>query len=190
MRRCTNLWAWIYAAAEFGVSHSEVSKGETANLVPDVESVVPYLQACSVTVEAREWILQLVHGTTDAKLLASGLPDSSSQLLAGVLECERIATEIDQWAPLLVPGLLQTPDDARAILDSGERLSPKELDALVNARRSAATPCSPNRFATCSNSPSCPPSRSTSFPHERTGIRGCPGRSSSIVRGRSADRAT
>lgn len=121
-------------AAEIGVSHSTVSKWETAKQVPDLESVVAYLQACGVTGEARERVLSLVRGTTDPNWLASGLPDTSSQLLAGVLECERIATEVDEWSPLLIPGLLQTADYARAILGSDERLSPKELDALVKVR--------------------------------------------------------
>jgi transcriptional regulator with XRE-family HTH domain len=120
-------------AAQIGVSHSTVSKWENAVQVPDLESVVAYLQACGVTGQARERVLQLVRGTTDPNWLAGGLQDASEGLM-GVLECERLATEIDEWSPLLVPGLLQTPDYARAILGTDPTLSPKELDALVAVR--------------------------------------------------------
>jgi transcriptional regulator with XRE-family HTH domain len=116
-----------------GMSHATVSKWENARLVPDVEQVVAYLQAAGVTGEARERVLQLVRGSNDPSWLASGLA-GASQGLAGVLECERTATEIVQWAPLLVPGPCQTRETAYAILRHDEALSPKELDALVDVR--------------------------------------------------------
>lgn len=120
-------------ARTLGMSHATVSKWENAHLVPDVEQVVAYLQAAGVTGEARERVLQLVRGSNDPSWLASGLA-GASQGLAGVLECERMATEIVQWAPLLVPGICQTRDTAQAILSYDEALTPKELDALVDVR--------------------------------------------------------
>ncbi len=118
-------------ATQLGVAHSTVSKWENAKQVPDIESVVAFLQACDVTGPARERIMQLVRGTTDPNWL---VPGTASEGLTGVLECERIANEIEEWSPLLIPGLLQTPDYARAILSNDDTLSPKELDALVNLR--------------------------------------------------------
>lgn len=120
-------------AKVLGMSHATVSKWENARTVPDVEQVVAYLQAAGVTGEARERVLQLVRGSDDPSWLASGLA-GASQGLAGVLECERTATEIVQWAPLLVPGTCQTRDTAYSILRHDEALSPKELDALVDVR--------------------------------------------------------
>ncbi|HEX3783967.1 MAG TPA: helix-turn-helix transcriptional regulator [Pseudonocardiaceae bacterium] len=120
-------------ARVLGMSHATVSKWENTRLVPDVEQVVAYMQAAGVTGEARERVLQLVRGSDDPSWLASGLA-GASQGLAGVLECERTATEIVQWAPLLVPGPCQTRDTAHAILRHDEALSPKELHALVDVR--------------------------------------------------------
>lgn len=116
-----------------GMSHATVSKWENARLVPDIEQVVAYLQAAGVMGQARERVLQLVRGSNDPSWLASGLA-GASQGLAGVLECERTATEIVEWAPLLVPGICQTRDTAYAILRHDEARSPKELDALVDVR--------------------------------------------------------
>lgn len=120
-------------ARVLGMSHATVSKWENARLVPDVEQVVAYLQAAGVTGEARERVLMLVRGSDDPSWLASGLP-GASQGLAGVLECERMASDIVEWSPLLIPGLLQNESYAREILSSDETLSPKELDALVDLR--------------------------------------------------------
>jgi len=117
-------------ASRIGMSHATVSKWENAKQVPDLENVVAYLQACDVTGEARERVLQLVRGTTDPNWLVPG----GSQELIDLLECERTAVEIDEWSPLLVPGILQTADYARAILSASVTLSPRELDGLIKVR--------------------------------------------------------
>ncbi len=50
------------------------------------------------------------------------------------VEAERVATSLRWWEPMLVPGLLQTPDYARAILGAGPDTTADMLDDLVNAR--------------------------------------------------------
>lgn len=120
-------------ASKLGMSHATISKYETAQLVPNVENVVAYLQEVGVTGDARERILRLVRGDNDPSLLASERAGASEGWV-GVLECERTANEIVQWAPLLVPGPCQTRETAHAILSHDDTLSPKELDALVDVR--------------------------------------------------------
>lgn len=120
-------------ASRIGVSHASLSKWENGHVVPDAEQVVAFLQECGVTGEQRERVLMLVRGTTDPNWLTGGIP-GVSQGLAGVLECERTAIEMIEWQPLIVPGLLQTPDTARVILGSDETLTPRELDGLVSLR--------------------------------------------------------
>lgn len=120
-------------ATALGVSHATVSKWENARMVPDAESVVAFLQAVGVIGDARERILSLVRGNQDPSWLAAGMA-GASQGLAGVLECERAAVEIIEWAPLLVPGICQTRDTAHAIFRHDESLSPRELDALADIR--------------------------------------------------------
>jgi transcriptional regulator with XRE-family HTH domain len=51
------------------------------------------------------------------------------------LEAERRATSLRTWEPLLVPGLLQTADYARALFEAWRAVSDDaELDQLVSAR--------------------------------------------------------
>jgi hypothetical protein len=50
------------------------------------------------------------------------------------LEAERRATSLCWWEPLLVLGLLQTPDYARAILAAGTDTTEDQLEELVSAR--------------------------------------------------------
>ena len=120
-------------ARVLGVSHATVSQWETAKRVPDVESVASYLQAVGVTGDEREQILELARGADNPSWLASGVPGASNGL-AGVLECERTTTEIVEWCPLVVPGLLQTREYAQAILDNEASLSEREIDGLVQTR--------------------------------------------------------
>jgi hypothetical protein len=50
------------------------------------------------------------------------------------LDAEREASSLRWWEPMLVPGLLQTPDYARAILAAGPDTIEDELEELVSAR--------------------------------------------------------
>jgi transcriptional regulator with XRE-family HTH domain len=50
------------------------------------------------------------------------------------VQAEQEATSLRWWEPLLVPGLLQTPDYARSILRAAPDAVEDELDELVNAR--------------------------------------------------------
>ncbi|MFF5402456.1 Scr1 family TA system antitoxin-like transcriptional regulator [Streptomyces misionensis] len=54
---------------------------------------------------------------------------------AHVVELERLATAIFQWAPSVVPGLLQTREYAQAMFLAGNPLATDEyIESLVNAR--------------------------------------------------------
>jgi len=50
------------------------------------------------------------------------------------VEAERRATSLCTWEPLLVPGLMQTADYARALFEAWRSGSEDELDQLVSAR--------------------------------------------------------
>ena len=50
------------------------------------------------------------------------------------VEIEERATEIRWWEPLLVPGLLQTPEYARAVLSSWRRDNGDDIEGKVTAR--------------------------------------------------------
>ncbi len=56
-----------------------------------------------------------------------------------VLEAEKQAATIEEWCPMLLPGLLQTPAYARAVILAGLPLSPEaEVQEKVGARMARA----------------------------------------------------
>lgn len=96
-----------------------------ADIAPEEREVVDDL---------REKILALAHDILDAaddNWLVSG-PGGTEQL-AGVMDCERSARRITEWAPMTLPGPLQTRDYARAIL-SGGTLTPNEIENRLMVR--------------------------------------------------------
>ncbi|WP_037854561.1 helix-turn-helix domain-containing protein [Streptomyces sp. NRRL S-340] len=62
-----------------------------------------------------------------------------AEYFAHAAELERLATSISEWAPAVVPGLLQTPAYARAIYLSSNPLSTDEwIDEMVSLRMDRA----------------------------------------------------
>jgi transcriptional regulator with XRE-family HTH domain len=62
-----------------------------------------------------------------------------AEYFADVAEMERHAETIEEWAPMLVPGLLQTASYARAIVRAAmPRASDEEVEEKVSARRERA----------------------------------------------------
>jgi transcriptional regulator with XRE-family HTH domain len=125
-------------ARRLHVAHTTVSRWESGKTVPSAEDVSAALACLQIAGEERESILTLARGSIADDWLASGPPGMSKQL-AGVMECERTATHITEWAPLVIPGVLQTSAYMRAMLARGT-LSPGEVETRVvvrTARRDA-----------------------------------------------------
>jgi hypothetical protein len=76
--------------------------------------------------------LELVQHTRELNWLDSN-PSDLPAALTGVMQCERTASLITNWSPLIIPGLLQTPDYARALLAASE-IKVEEVDARLVAR--------------------------------------------------------
>lgn len=58
-----------------------------------------------------------------------------TEYFAHVAELERLATEICEYAPMVIPGLLQTPDYARAVFLAGNPLAADEyIEELLSGR--------------------------------------------------------
>lgn len=75
-----------------------------------------------------------------------------AEYFADVAEMEPFAETIEEWAPMLVPGLLQTPDYARAISRAAmPRAADEAIEKLVVARMGRAklfdTECPPDFWA-------------------------------------------
>lgn len=121
------------AARRLDLSHTTISQWETGKRVPSPEDVSAFLAAIGVTGDRRDEVLELARNASDPNWLAAGLPGVSQQL-AGVIQCERTAAEVIEWCPLVVPGLLQTVDYARAIIGADDTLTRAEIEARVNLR--------------------------------------------------------
>lgn len=117
-------------ARSAGLQHASLSLWETGHRVPRLEDVATILGHLGVVGDDRERILELARHASEANWLAPGV----SEQLDGVMECERTATRIVDWSPLLVPGLLQTYDYAHTIIGADGNLSKKESEASVTLR--------------------------------------------------------
>jgi transcriptional regulator with XRE-family HTH domain len=97
------------------VQHAKVSHWENGKRIPTTEDVASYLTAIGVTGDERDRLLDMARTVHQPNWLAAGIP-GIRQELAALMEFERTAQNIMIWAPLLIPGLLQTGDYARAVM--------------------------------------------------------------------------
>ncbi|MDA3627558.1 helix-turn-helix transcriptional regulator [Saccharopolyspora sp. WRP15-2] len=119
-------------AAKLGTSHATVSRWENGARSPKPEDVAAYLAKVDASAELRAELVELARDPDGSHWLSVGMPDQHRQL-AALLEIEREATKITTVSPLLVPGLLQTADYARAIMTVGE-VPNDEIDMRVAVR--------------------------------------------------------
>jgi transcriptional regulator with XRE-family HTH domain len=124
-------------ARKMGVAHSTVSQWINARRVPDVDDVAALLDALEVKASKRDEVLALAHAAAESSYLASGV----SEQLAAVLDNERRAKKILDWSPLLIPGMLQTSDYARAVFGAGPEAETRV--AVRMGRRDALTRSNP-----------------------------------------------
>ncbi|WP_338599185.1 helix-turn-helix transcriptional regulator [Saccharopolyspora sp. SCSIO 74807] len=115
-----------------GLSHGTISHWETGRRVPTPEDVASFLAVAGVTGKERQRLLDLARHASEPNWLTVGMPGIPQQL-AGAVECERSATSIVEWAPMGLPGLLQTADYARAIA-TASGLPAHEVERRVTIR--------------------------------------------------------
>ncbi|MFI5588568.1 helix-turn-helix domain-containing protein [Amycolatopsis sp. NPDC051758] len=109
-----------------------LSQWERGQRVPPVEEVARILGYLRVSREVTKRLLHLAKHAKDPNWLDSN-PSDLPTALTGIIEYERTATKITNWTPAIVPGLLQTPDYARAILGAG-RIGEEEVDRRLVKR--------------------------------------------------------
>jgi transcriptional regulator with XRE-family HTH domain len=108
-------------ASKINYSPSQVAMVETCQRKPKAE----FIQACDAAMNTGGALLRLY----DELVSREVTPDYLNRW-QGIME---EATEINSFQPLVVHGLLQTPDYARAILQAGPPSS-DDIDAKVQAR--------------------------------------------------------
>lgn len=100
-------------ARRLGMSHTVLSHWESGRRAPSAEDLSGLLGVLGVTGDERDYMLELARAAADPNWVTPGV----GKQLSALMEYERTATAISEVNPLLVPGLLQTSDYARAIMD-------------------------------------------------------------------------
>jgi transcriptional regulator with XRE-family HTH domain len=127
-------------AQQLGISHPTVSRWERGERVPAPEDIASYLMTVDAPVEVRENLIEMSRDADSTHWLSVSIPEQRRQLRA-LLDLEAAATRVTTVSPLLVPGILQTGDYARAIMVEGG-VAAEEIETRVavrNGRREAIT---------------------------------------------------
>ncbi|MEV6233743.1 helix-turn-helix transcriptional regulator [Saccharopolyspora shandongensis] len=119
-------------AEKLDMSHSAISRWETGMRSPAPEDVASVLAAVGVNGKDRAELLEMARGTNAPHWLSVRSGDRERQM-AALVDFERSATQIIDVAPLLMPGLLQTADYARAIMVAAE-VPAAEIETRVLVR--------------------------------------------------------
>jgi transcriptional regulator with XRE-family HTH domain len=120
-------------AKRLGMSPSKISRIETGNSGLQIEDVAALLGLYQVPASTRDELLDRVRRSEERGWWTRqpGLP----QLWRSLIDFEAKATRVQNYEALFVPGLLQTAEYARAIIQGVEpTISEAELDNLVAAR--------------------------------------------------------
>ncbi len=121
-----------------GMSPSKISRIETGNSGLQIEDVAALLGLYQVPAATRDELLDLVRRSEERGWWTRqpGLP----QLWRSLIDFEAKATRIQNYEALVVPGLLQTAEYTRAIIQGvAPTVSEAELDNLVAARMARQT---------------------------------------------------
>lgn len=119
-------------AGKLNVEPSTVSRWEAGRRAPSPKNVARYLAEIGAPAEQITDLVAYAFDPDGSRWLAVGMPEQQRQL-AALLEIERTAIAITDVSPLLIPGLLQTADYARAIMTTGG-VPEGEIDTRVAVR--------------------------------------------------------
>jgi transcriptional regulator with XRE-family HTH domain len=120
-------------AKRMDMSPSKISRIETGNSGLQIEDVASLLGLYQVPTATRDELLDLVRRSEERGWWTRqpGLP----QLWRSLIDFEAKATRVQNYEALVVPGLLQTAEYARAVIQGiAPTISDAELDNLVAAR--------------------------------------------------------
>lgn len=117
-------------ARKINVSHGWITRTESGTRPITVEDVSAILSALGISSNERERLVDMAREADQTDWIRPGIPGVRDELVT-LIEYERTASRITTGAPLLVPGLLQTADYARAVMDE---FPPGEREAKIGMR--------------------------------------------------------
>lgn len=120
-------------ARRIGTSHGWITRTESGSRVITVDDVTSILAALEISSRERERLVEMARDADDPDWLRPGIPGVREELVT-LIEYERTATHFVEAAPLLIPGILQTADYARAIM-SGLPVGVREAKIGMRAGR-------------------------------------------------------
>ncbi|WP_208325979.1 helix-turn-helix domain-containing protein [Amycolatopsis arida] len=127
-------------AERTGYSPSKICRIEKGQAGQNPITVTTHLSHCGATAREVDEVLRLGE-PNDPGFLARRMQN----LLRALILHERTAQRILTCAPTFVPGLLQTYDYARAVMEVSGELPPKEVEQRVTARMQRQRVLSDNR---------------------------------------------
>jgi hypothetical protein len=122
-----------HAAHLLGWSESKVSRMLTGHQAVKEADISALLALCLVKGDEKERLLELAREYNQAGWLqqhGSSLPEQ----LRTLINQENQATQITVFDALRIPGLLQTSDYARALMERSVTVTADRVESLVNAR--------------------------------------------------------
>ncbi|MCA1190320.1 helix-turn-helix domain-containing protein [Saccharopolyspora sp. 6T] len=117
-------------ARKLGTDHTKLVRCENGRTTPTPEYVASVLTALGVPEAERERVINIARGVEQTNWLASVVPSAHHELTT-LIEFERSASQITEISTMVVPGLLQTRNYARAVMAS---LPPGELETRITLR--------------------------------------------------------
>ncbi|HEX4725853.1 MAG TPA: helix-turn-helix transcriptional regulator [Pseudonocardiaceae bacterium] len=127
------------AARRLGWSETKVSRLLTGRQSPIKESdVASLLTLCDIRGDDKERLLDLAREANQPNWLQQHIAELPEQLRT-LISHENQASLIYQFDGLRIPGLLQTHDYARAVIERDVTITPQQIDSLVEARMSRQT---------------------------------------------------
>lgn len=117
-------------ARRLGTTHSKLSRYENGQSIASSEFVASTLTALGAPEAERERVLDLARGRQWTNWLAPNAPGLHQELTT-LIEFERSANHIVEVSAMVMPGLLQTSDYARAVMAD---LPSADLETRVTLR--------------------------------------------------------
>ncbi|WP_438388959.1 DUF5753 domain-containing protein [Actinopolyspora saharensis] len=112
------------------MSHVRLQRYETGETVPSSELVVAYVTSLGASAQTRDRLAEMAHDADQLDWLSTATSGARKELTT-LIEFERNASRITEVATGVIPGLLQTSDYARAVM---QHLPVDEIETMVLMR--------------------------------------------------------